>query len=86
MTDIYKFIQDYNGKYFIIQVIGAGRGIGKEIAVQLSQLGVIVACVDINAENCNATVQCIIQLSGNAKPYICDVTNEDQVHMIFYEQ
>ncbi|KAL2749098.1 17-beta-hydroxysteroid dehydrogenase 13-like [Vespula maculifrons] len=70
-------LKSLNGE--VAMVIGAGRGIGKEIAVQLSQLGVIVACVDINAENCNATVQCIIQLSGNAKPYICDVTNEDQV-------
>ncbi|KAL2718694.1 17-beta-hydroxysteroid dehydrogenase 13-like [Vespula squamosa] len=70
-------LKSLNGE--VAMVIGAGRGIGKEIAIQLSQLGVIVACVDINAENCNATVQCIIQLSGNAKPYICDVTNEDQV-------
>lgn len=46
----------------------------------------IVACIDINAENCNATAQCISQLSGNAKPYICDVTNEDQVYKIFYTQ
>lgn len=45
-----------------------------------------VVCIDINAENCNATVQCVTQLSGNAKPYICDVTNEDQVYKIFYTQ
>ncbi|XP_015175486.1 PREDICTED: epidermal retinol dehydrogenase 2-like isoform X3 [Polistes dominula] len=70
-------LKNLNGE--IAMVVGAGSGVGKEIAIQLSQLGVIVACVDINAENCKATVQRAVQLSGNAKPYICDVTNEDQV-------
>ncbi|KAI4500186.1 hypothetical protein M0802_004603 [Mischocyttarus mexicanus] len=70
-------LKSLNGE--IALVIGAGRGVGKEIAIQLSQLGVAVACVDINAENCKATVRRAIQFSGNAKPYICDVTNENQV-------
>ncbi|XP_014601714.1 PREDICTED: short-chain dehydrogenase/reductase family 16C member 6-like isoform X1 [Polistes canadensis] len=70
-------LKSLNGEIAI--VVGAGRGVGKEIAIQLSQLGVTVACVDINAENCKATVLRAIQLSGNAKSYICDVTNEDQV-------
>ncbi|XP_066581192.1 17-beta-hydroxysteroid dehydrogenase 13-like isoform X2 [Prorops nasuta] len=60
-------------------VVGAGRGVGKEIAIQLSQLGVSVACVDINADTCNATVKKISQSLGNAKAYICDVTDKNQV-------
>ncbi|KAK2580545.1 hypothetical protein KPH14_007678 [Odynerus spinipes] len=63
----------------VAMVIGAGRGVGREIAIQLSQLGVTVACVDINVENCNITVQRALQLSGNARPYICDITDKDQV-------
>lgn len=38
-----------------------------------------VACVDINLENCMATVNKALQLSGNARRYICDVTKEKQV-------
>ncbi|XP_011496366.1 PREDICTED: 17-beta-hydroxysteroid dehydrogenase 13-like [Ceratosolen solmsi marchali] len=57
-------------------VIGAGRGVGREIAIQLAQLGVHVACVDKNVENCQATVNKAI---GVAKCYTCDVTNERQV-------
>lgn len=38
-----------------------------------------VACVDINIENCQATVNRALQLSGSAKSYICDITNEKQV-------
>lgn len=66
----------------VAMVIGAGRGLGREVAIQLSQLGATIACVDINVENCNVTVQRSLQLSGNAKPYICDVTNKDQVSYI----
>lgn len=61
------------------QVIGAGRGVGREVAIQLSLLGVIVACVDINPENCEVTAQRACQLSGVARPYICDVTDQKQV-------
>lgn len=60
-------------------MVGAGRGVGREIAIQLAQLGVSVACVDINVENCQATVNRALQLSGSAKSYTCDVTNEKQV-------
>lgn len=60
------------------QVIGAGRGVGREIALQLSQLGVAVACIDINAETCEATTK-RARHSGVASSYVCDVTNRDQV-------
>ncbi len=63
----------------VAMVIGAGRGVGREMAVQLAQLGANVACVDLNAENCQATANRALQLSGTAKSYICDVTNEKQV-------
>lgn len=62
-----------------LQVVGAGRGVGKEIAIQLSQLGVSVACVDINSENCEATAQRASQISGVARPFICNVTDQEQI-------
>lgn len=61
------------------QVIGAGRGVGKEIALQLAQLGASVACVDVNPETGQATANRAQQLSGNARFYMCDVTNERHV-------
>ncbi|XP_014229758.1 17-beta-hydroxysteroid dehydrogenase 13-like [Trichogramma pretiosum] len=60
-------------------VVGAGRGVGREIAIQLAQLGVSVACVDVNNENCQATVNKALQLSCIARAYICDVTKEKQI-------
>ena len=35
----------------VVLVTGAGHGIGREVALQLSRLGAIAICVDNNAEN-----------------------------------
>ncbi|XP_043283818.1 17-beta-hydroxysteroid dehydrogenase 13-like isoform X2 [Venturia canescens] len=61
----------------LAMVVGAGRGVGREIAIQLSQLGVSVACIDINANNCCSTVR--RSHVGMAKAFICDVTDQVQV-------
>lgn len=63
----------------VAMVVGAGRGVGRELALQLCQLGVAVACVDINAESCEATVQQALQLHGTCKRYQCDVRDKDAV-------
>ncbi|XP_053998640.1 17-beta-hydroxysteroid dehydrogenase 13-like [Hylaeus anthracinus] len=63
----------------VAMVVGAGRGIGRELAIHLCQLGVNVACIDINVENCNITVQKASQGIGVAKTYICNVTNKHEV-------
>ncbi|XP_014208077.1 17-beta-hydroxysteroid dehydrogenase 13 isoform X2 [Copidosoma floridanum] len=63
----------------VAMVIGAGRGVGKETALLLAQLGVNVACVDIDSESCQATANRALQLSGTAKAFTCDVTNKKQV-------
>ncbi|XP_076168924.1 17-beta-hydroxysteroid dehydrogenase 13 isoform X1 [Ptiloglossa arizonensis] len=63
----------------VAMVVGAGRGIGRELAIHLCQLGVSVACVDINAENCNVTVQKASQGLEIARTYICNVTNKNEV-------
>lgn len=63
----------------IAMVVGAGRGVGRELAIHLSQLGVIVACIDINAETCKATAQRASQMLGTARAYTCNVTNKEEV-------
>ena len=68
----------------VFQVIGAGRGVGREVAIQLSQSGVSVACVDINPENCEVTAQRASQLLGVARPFICDITDQNKVRMLTF--
>ncbi|CAG5101595.1 Similar to Hsd17b13: 17-beta-hydroxysteroid dehydrogenase 13 (Mus musculus) [Cotesia congregata] len=60
-------------------VIGAGRGVGREIAFQLCLLGVKVACIDKNDKMCKATVQQASRDSAVIKPYICDITDKKQL-------
>ncbi|KAK0180002.1 hypothetical protein PV327_005689 [Microctonus hyperodae] len=69
----------------VAMVIGAGRGVGREIAIQLNQLGVIVACVDKDGEMCDATLQQLSRDFAISKSYICDVTNQKQVKLTVNE-
>lgn len=63
--------------------MGAGSGVGRELALHLCQLGVTVACVDINVESCNVTVQRALQLHGKCKRYQCDVRDNNEVPILY---
>ncbi|XP_076292030.1 short-chain dehydrogenase/reductase family 16C member 6 isoform X2 [Lasioglossum baleicum] len=66
----------------VAMVVGAGRGVGKELAIHLSKLGASVACVDIDIINCNLTAQHAYRASGVAKPYCCNITDKEDVARI----
>ncbi|XP_043513965.1 17-beta-hydroxysteroid dehydrogenase 13-like isoform X1 [Frieseomelitta varia] len=64
----------------VAMVVGAGQGIGREMAIHLCKLHVKVACIDINKDDCNTTVQLALsQLIGIARVYICNITDENEV-------
>ncbi|CAG9581058.1 unnamed protein product [Danaus chrysippus] len=60
-------------------VIGSGRGIGRDLAIQLSYLGATVICVDINEINNSKTVAYIKRKGGDAFMYTCDITKKENV-------
>ncbi|CAH2267600.1 epidermal retinol dehydrogenase 2-like isoform X2 [Pararge aegeria] len=60
-------------------VVGSGRGVGREIAIQLAYLGARVVCVDHNECNNNKTVAYIKRKSGSALSYTCDITKKENV-------
>ncbi|XP_076648674.1 epidermal retinol dehydrogenase 2 isoform X2 [Halictus rubicundus] len=60
----------------VVMVVGAGRGIGKELALRLSKLGAKVACVDADIASCNVTVATAV---GVAKSYYCSIIDEEEV-------
>lgn len=64
---------------YVLQVIGAGRGVGREIAIQMASLGAIVLCVDINDDNNDITVQTIKRAGGSATGFTCDITKKENV-------
>ncbi|KAK9296495.1 hypothetical protein QLX08_009539 [Tetragonisca angustula] len=70
-----------NLKSEVAMVVGAGQGIGREIAIHLCKLRVKVACIDINRETCNTTVHLALSQSAGtvARVYICNITDQNEV-------
>ncbi len=64
-------------------VTGASRGIGREIALQLSRNGAQVACVATTLKNSQPTADLILQNGGNAHAFAADVSQPDQVEQLF---
>ena len=63
-------------------VTGAGGGIGKAIALELSANGVHCNVLDRAGELVEASVAEIKARGGSATGFVCDVTNEDKVSSI----
>ena len=60
-------------------VTGAGRGIGKAIAMRLASEGARVACCGRTLANVEATVAAIVAAGGQGKAYAVDVADAVQV-------
>ncbi|PSN47188.1 hypothetical protein C0J52_07876 [Blattella germanica] len=63
----------------IILVTGAGRGLGRRIALNFGRRQAFVVCWDKNAENNQNTVWDIRQEGGQAIGFKCDVTDREAV-------
>lgn len=66
----------------IVLIVGASRGVGRELALQLAALGAYVVCCDIDSAGNRKTFADICQSGGSAIAYHVDVTNRDQVFKI----
>jgi 3-oxoacyl-[acyl-carrier protein] reductase len=70
----------FEGK--VALVTGAGRGLGREVALAFASLGVIVAANDINPNNVDETVEKIRLSGGNARPYVFDIAKRMPVEAL----
>ena len=68
---------DLSGK--VALVTGAGKGLGKEIAIRLSSLGVKVLLCGRNKER----LEEVKEHCKNAEIHIVDVKNEESVKLLF---
>jgi 3-oxoacyl-[acyl-carrier protein] reductase len=64
-------MHEFVGKVALIT--GAGRGLGREIALAFSSLGVAVAANDVNPINLDETVNQILKAGGNATAFVFDI-------------
>ncbi|MDR5804804.1 3-hydroxybutyrate dehydrogenase [Caballeronia sp. LZ001] len=71
-------LNDLSGKVAVIT--GAASGIGKEIALTLSQAGAAVVIADLNEHGANMVAEEIIGRGGKAIGLAMDVTSEDAVN------
>lgn len=67
----------YTGKTAL--VTGAGRGIGKAIAVELAKGGCTVVCLSRNIESCSKTADEINAFGAVAEAVACDVSDATAV-------
>jgi len=67
----------FTGKVAVIT--GAAQGIGRQIANDMADEGATVIIGDINKADIDATVQEITAKGGKAFPYLCDISDREQV-------
>lgn len=63
-------------------VTGAGRGIGKEIALDLAAEGLHVICVSQNPQSCGAVAESICAEGGSAEAHAVDVSDGPAVQAL----
>jgi 3-oxoacyl-[acyl-carrier protein] reductase len=67
----------------VVLVTGAGRGIGRTIAVVLGERGAIVCINDINPDSAAETAARAGELGGQARVYLADVSKKFPVQAMF---
>jgi NAD(P)-dependent dehydrogenase (short-subunit alcohol dehydrogenase family) len=60
-------------------VTGAGRGVGRAIALRFARDGYAVAVTGRTDSHLQATTQAIVEAGGTALPVVCDVASRDAV-------
>lgn len=63
----------------VIIITGGGQGLGRAMGEYLAGKGAHLALVDLNQERLDEAVQACKRAGGDARAYLCNVANEDQV-------
>ena len=67
----------------VIAITGAGRGLGRSMALALAAKGAKLALVDLNQEDLDATLAQVREAGNDGKTYTCNVADEQGVEALF---
>ena len=67
----------------VIAITGAGRGLGRSIAVNLASRGAKLALIDLNQEDLETTLTQVREAGSEGKVYLCNVADESSVETTF---
>lgn len=70
-------MKSLNGEIAVI--VGASRGVGRELAIQLADQGAVPVCLDPNHIDNQRLVTYIKDKGHEAFAYTCDITSREQV-------
>ena len=67
----------------VIIITGGGQGLGLNMAIALAAKGAKLALVDLNQEKLDAGVEQCKQAGGDARAYLANIANEEEVITLF---
>lgn len=67
----------------VIAITGGGQGLGRSMAEHLAARGARLALIDLVPEKLDEAVQACIEAGGEARAYVCNVSQEADVEQAF---
>ncbi|MGT4069647.1 UNVERIFIED_CONTAM: SDR family oxidoreductase [Aeromonas hydrophila] len=70
-------------KQKVIAITGAGRGLGRAIALSLAEQGAVLALIDVNRADLEVTEAEVHSRDGRCALFVCNVASEPEVEAAF---
>lgn len=70
-------------KQKVIAITGAGRGLGRAIALSLAEQGAVLALMDVNRADLEVTEAEVHSRDGRCALFVCNVASEPEVEAAF---
>jgi len=80
------YLKNYNLKNKTAVVTGAGKGLGRACAIALAEAGANLIIISRTKKDLDEVSRKVKKLKIKCKPYVCDVTNHNEVKKIINKQ